>query len=85
MVHKVKYGLPRETKFDDHEEELEATRRLQSALFGMYARRTGKPADWYSKKLHKTDWYLSAHQALEEKLVDAVCAAPAFKTYRRTK
>ena len=83
MLHKSAFGLADGTRFDDCVDELAALKRLQDILFGMYGRRTGMPVEYYDRKLFKTEWYMTAEEALEERLIDTIAPAPPFKTFRR--
>lgn len=76
MLHEVSYEMRGSTA--DHEEEREFSTKLQDALYQHYSARTGKPISYYQSKLKKRNWYLTAQEALDEKLVDAIIEAPFY-------
>jgi ATP-dependent protease ClpP protease subunit len=76
MLHEVSYAMRGSTA--DHEEEREFSSKLQDALYQHYSARTGRPLSYYQQQLKKRNWYLTAMQALEEKLVDAIVPAPIY-------
>lgn len=76
MLHEVSYSMRGSTA--DHDEEMAFSRKLQDALYTHYSARTGKPLSYYQQKLKKNNWYLTATEALEEGLVDAVVPAPQY-------
>jgi ATP-dependent protease ClpP protease subunit len=76
MLHEVSYAMRGSTA--DHEEEREFSTKLQDALYQHYSARTGKPVSYYQGKLKKRNWYLTAQEALDEKLVDEIIEAPFY-------
>lgn len=53
--------------------------RMEQSTFALYSARTGKPISYYREKLHRRDWFLTAKEALTEKLVDRIKPTPAYK------
>jgi ATP-dependent protease ClpP protease subunit len=76
MLHKISYGMSGSS--DDHEAQMEVTRKLHRSLFSIYASRTGKSVEYYEKVLTKRDWYMNAEEALEEGLVDEIISPPLY-------
>lgn len=73
MIHDVAsfaFGKVEELKADARESE-----RLNNKVFTMMARNCGKPDDYFLKLIHDkghADWFLSAEDAKEHKLVDQI-------------
>ena len=82
MLHEIGYGVEH-TKTSLHADMLEEVRALQRATFALYSARTGKPVEYYLKKFDRRDWTMTAAEALEERLVDEIIAAPAYRAHRR--
>lgn len=80
MLHEVSYSMRGSTA--DHEEERAFTIKLQNALYEHYSLRTGKPVKYYQDKLKKTNWYLTAQEALDEALVDEIKTIPPFEAVK---
>lgn len=76
MLHEVSYSMRGSTA--DHEEEREFSTKLQDALYRHYTARTGKPLSYYQENLYRRNWYLTAEEALQEGLVDAIVPAPIY-------
>lgn len=76
MVHELGWGSKGKTA--DQKEELKQAEREEETLLQLYSSRSGKPIDFYKSKIHKTNWYLTAQEALAEGLIDEIIAAPNF-------
>lgn len=70
MIHEIStLGLG---KVSDIEDELELCKRLQKRLLGILAERSTMTVREIERKWRKTDWWLSAHDALDLKFADAI-------------
>jgi ATP-dependent protease ClpP protease subunit len=76
MLHELASGF--QGKLSDQKDELKNNKRLEQTCLEIYSARTGKPTTYYADKTRKKDWYLTADEALKEKLVDEVKAWPLF-------
>lgn len=58
--------------------EVAYSQMVEDACNRIYSARTGKPPSYYADKTAVANYYLTAQQALEEKLVDQVIPMPRF-------
>jgi ATP-dependent protease ClpP protease subunit len=76
LLHKVSYRMSGSS--DEHEEQWRASDRLNETLYRLYGSRSGKPISYYATKMRKSEWSLTATEALEEGLVDEVIQPPKY-------
>lgn len=82
MIHEIS-GSVMESKTSTMRDEAEFMDRLEQQVFALYTARTGKPIEYWRKKMHRRDWFLTAAEALEEGLVDEVKPVPEYPRKRR--
>jgi ATP-dependent protease ClpP protease subunit len=82
MIHEIAMDIPH-SKTSIVRDEADFLERLEQQTFSLYAARTGKPIEYWRKKMHRRDWFLTAAEALEEGLVDEVKPVPAYPKFRR--
>lgn len=81
MIHNISSSVKGKTP--DIKDEAEFCERLEDTAFAFYAQRSGKPLEFWKKLLHRRDVFISAQEALEYGLVDAISALPAYPRYRK--
>lgn len=82
MIHEIACRMPY-SKTSLIKDEAEAMERLEQQMFRLYADRTGKPVEYWRKKMHRRDWYLTAEEALAEGLIDEILTVPAYPRRRK--
>jgi ATP-dependent protease ClpP protease subunit len=81
MLHEISDVINGKTS--DLRDQIEYHERLEEQTFTAYSMRTGKPVEYWRKKMHRRDWFLSAAEALAEGLVDEIKSIPPYKRLRR--
>lgn len=84
MIHEVATGIEY-GKTHTIKDEAEFMDRLEQQIFSLYSARTSKPVDYWRKKMHRRDWFLTPQEALDEGLVDEIKPIPPYKRIRRKK
>lgn len=84
MLHEIRHWLPG-VKTAELRDEADFAERLESQTFALYANRTSKPVEYWRKKLHRRDWFLTAEEAVNESLVDEIASTPAYPRFRKRK
>ena len=84
MIHEPATRLPW-SKTSAVKDEAEIMERLEQQMFALYATRTGKSIEYWRKRCHRKDLFLSAKEALDEGLVDAIASTPLYPRQRRKK
>lgn len=73
MLHKAAFGIAPGTKSDEVEDSLEEARMMETQIYNILAKRGGKTAAWWRKKLsRRKDVWWTAEQALADGLVDTI-------------
>ena len=86
MLHEISTGgLSESLKTSLVRDEAEILDRFEEQMFLLYSARTGKPVKYYRDKMHRRDWYLTATEALAERLVDEISFVPPYARKRRTR
>lgn len=83
MIHEMNHTLPDEMKTSILRDEADFADKLELQTFAIYAARTGKPVEYWRRKMHRRDWFLTAQEALEEGLLDEIKSVPAYPRYRK--
>lgn len=71
MIHEASMSLFG-AKTSEFRDETELLKRLEDQVLGIFAERSGRPAEWIKEQFHRRDWWLSADEAVANGFADEV-------------